>query len=231
VTASLSPSKIGNLGIPGLDGLTSSVSGLLTQGLASLATQFPSLAGFLGGNSAPSTSQDVAKTNTEDAQKIAASVLAVKSKVIGDALQHAQDTGEYTPGVANEMIQQSSKAMAAATTGKAALQANQQNLDAAATDAKVAKDIAETNYDNSLDALAGANKSLAVIARGQERINSALIESKTTQGQLLEQTALLRDTANQSNLRHDTAIQHHVETQNSLRCFQSSIYIPNLTCK
>jgi hypothetical protein len=128
------------------------------------------------------------------------------------------------------MIQQSSKAMAAATTGKAALQANQQNLDAAATDAKAAKDIAETNYDNSLDALAGANKSLAVIARGQERINAALVESKTTQGQLLEQTTLLRDTANQSNLRHDTAVQHHVDQQNSLNCFKTSIYIRNITC-
>jgi hypothetical protein len=223
--------SFGTLGNTALDSLTSSVTGMLNRGLADLATQFPFLAGLFGGSSAPPTSQDIAKTNTEDVQKIAASVLAVKGKAIGDVLQHAQDTGEYTPGVANEMIQQGSKAIAASMTGKAALQANQQNINAAAADVKTTTSIAETNYDSSLDALAGANKSLAALARGQERINSALIESKTTQGQLLEQTTLVRDTINQANIRNDAAIQRNVETQTSLQCFQASMYRRLLTCK
>jgi hypothetical protein len=223
--------SFGNLGSTALDSLTSSVTGMLNSGLANLATQFPSLAGLFGGSSAPPTSQEVAKTNDEDVQKIAASVLAVKSKATGDILQRARDTGEYTPGVANEMIQRGSKAIAASMTGKAALQANQQNRDAAMADVKAASDIAETDYNSSLDALAGTNKSLAVLSRGQERINSALIELKTTQGQLLEQTTLVRDTINQANIRNDTAIQKNVETQTSLQCFQASIYRPKLTCK
>ena len=223
----------GNLGTTAIDNLTSSVTGVVNRGLADLAGQFPFLAGLLGqGNVATTpTSQEVAKTNVDDVQKIAASVLAVKGKAMGDVLQRAQDTGEYTPGVANEMIQQSSKAIAASMTGKAALQANQQNITAAAADAKTSQDIAGVNYDSSLDALAGTNQSLAVIARGQERINSALIESKTTQGQLLEQTTLVRDTINESNIRNDVTIQRNIETQASLQCFQASIYRPKLTCK
>ncbi len=223
----------GSLGTTAIDNLTSSVTGLVNSGLADLASQFPFLAGLFGQSNvaATPTSQEIAKTNVDDVQKIAASVLAVKGKAMGDVLQRAQDTGEYTPGVANEMIQQSSKAIAASMTGKAALQANQQNIAAAAADAKTSQDIAGANYDSSLDALAGTNKSLAVIARGQERINSALIESKTTQGQLLEQTALVRDTINESNIRNDVAIQKNIETQASLQCFQASIYRPKLTCK
>lgn len=223
----------GNLGTTAIDNLTSSVTGVVNRGLADLAGQFPFLAGLLGqGNVATTpTSQEVAKTNVDDVQKIAASVLAVKGKAMGDVLQRAQDTGEYTPGVANEMIQQSSKAIAASMTGKAALQANQQNITAAAADAKTSQDIAGVNYDSSLDALTGTNQSLAVIARGQERINSALIESKTTQGQLLEQTTLVRDTINESNIRNDVTIQRNIETQASLQCFQASIYRPKLTCK
>ena len=223
----------GNLGTTAIDNLTSSVTGVVNRGLADLAGQFPFLAGLLGqGNVATTpTSQEVAKTNVDDVQKIAASVLAVKGKAMGDVLQRAQDTGEYTPGVANEMIQQSSKAIAASMTGKAALQANQQNITAAAADAKISQDIAGVNYDSSLDALTGTNQSLAVIARGQERINSALIESKTTQGQLLEQTTLVRDTINESNIRNDVTIQRNIETQASLQCFQASIYRPKLTCK
>lgn len=223
----------GSLGTTAIDTLTSSVTGLVNRGLSDLAAQFPGLAGLFGqGNVAVTpTSQEIAKTNVDDVQKIAASVLAVKGKAIGDVLQRAQDTGEYTPGVANEMIQQSSKAIAVSMTGKAALQANQQNIAAAAADAKTSQDIAAVNYDSSLDALAGANKSLAVIARGQERINSALIESKTTQGQLLEQTTLVRDTIDEANIRNDVAIQKNIETQTSMQCFQASIYRPKLTCK
>jgi hypothetical protein len=224
---------IGGLGIPGLDSITSSLTGMLTSGLADLAAQFPFLAGFLGqgGAAAPPTSQEIAKTNSDDIQKIAAASLALQAKATAEVLQQAQTTGEYTPGVANEIINRKSKAFAAAMTGTAALQANQQNSNAAAADVKTTNDIAATDYDSSLDALAGTNKSLAAVARGQERINAALIESKTTQGQLLEQTALVRDTINQANIRHDTAIQKNVETQTAMQCFQASIYRPKLTCK
>lgn len=225
--------SVGNLGIPALTAMTKNVSGMITRGLADLTKQFPALAGLLGqGNAAaPPTSQEVAKTNTDDIQKIAAASLALQAKATAEVLQQAQTTGEYTPGVANEIINRKSKAFAAAMTGTAALQANQQNSNAAAADVKTTNEIAATDYDSSLDALAGTNKSLAAVARGQERINASLIESKTTQGQLLEQTALVRDTINQANIRHDVAIRKNVETQTAMQCFQASIYRPKLTCK
>ncbi len=224
--------SVGNLGIPGLTAMTANVTGMMTRGLADLTKQFPFLAGFLGqGSTAPPTSQEIAKTNTDDIQKIAAASLALQAKATAEVLQQAQTTGEYTPGVANEIINRKSKAFAAAMTGTAALQANQQNSNAAAADVKTTNEIAATDYDSSLDALAGTNKSLAAVARGQERINASLIESKTTQGQLLEQTALVRDTINQANIRHDVAIEKNVETQTAMQCFQASIYRPKLTCK
>lgn len=225
--------SIGGIGIPGLGDLTTNINGMISRGLSDLAQQFPVLAGLFGQSNvaAVPTSQDIAKANVDEVQKVAATSLALQAKANAEVLQQAQAKGAYQTGVAGEMINKKSKAFAAAMTGTAALKANQQNNNAAVADVKVANDVAATDFDSSLAAISGTNKSLAAVARGQERINAALIESKTTQGQLLDQTALVRDTINESNIRHDAVIQSHVDTQASQQCFTASIYTPKLTCK
>jgi hypothetical protein len=225
--------SIGGIGIPGLSDLTTNVNGMISRGINDLVQQFPILAGLFGqGNvAAVPTSQEIAKTNVDEVQKVAATSLALQARVNAEVLEQAKAKGVYQTGVAAEMINRKSKAFAASMTGTAALQANKQNSDAAVADVKVADGVASTNFDSSLDAISGTNKSLAAVARGQERINAALIESKTTQGQLLDQTALVRDTINESNIRHNAVIQSHVDTQASQQCFTASIYMPKLTCK
>jgi hypothetical protein len=225
--------SIGGIGIPGLGDLTTNINGMISRGLNDLAQQFPFLAGLFGQSNvaAVPTSQEIAKANVDEVQKVAATSLALQARANAEVLQQAQAKGVYQTGVAGEMINRKSKAFAASMTGTAALQANKQNSDAAVADVKTANSVAATDFDSSLDAISGTNKLLAAVARGQERINAALIESKTTQGQLLDQTALVRDTINESNIRHDAAIQSHIDTQASQQCFTASIYMPKLTCK
>jgi hypothetical protein len=224
-------SKLGGLGIPALDRLTASVGATINQGIASLAQQFPILAGWLGqgGGGAP-TSQEIDANNAQNLDRIATQSVGAEAGAKVAAANLLKSEGTYTYDLDKKIVQSKSEAMSAAILSPDALKTNQAKSDAAAADVKSSTELA-TEKDTSLDAVNASNQIGVKVVRGLERNFAEAKDTKTLIAQNLKQTKVLTETVDKANIQRDAVIQSHVTKQDALQCFQVSIYNPRVKCK
>jgi hypothetical protein len=220
--------KLGGLGVPGLSEAATSLNTILTNAMGDVGKTLAGVFGQ-GGASAPPTNKQVEAVNSNSIQTVANQSLAaeIAAKKAAATLINA---GNYTPGVSTQITTSQSQALATATLGAPNLQAMQTNTVLAAQDVDAANTVAGTTYDNSLDALNAGNQTMAGIVRGQERINSAMVNNTLLQGQALKQSVATYqaiDATNQQKITQEDAL---LARKNLAICYIASITNRN-ACK